>query len=86
MSPARLEHFIFGIVLWVAYLWLEQRGNHWLHPVSWWQQCPPLSRHSAVGLGHHGIRHRVASQSTLIVLSHISVWPGMAEVGPCRCG
>ena len=35
MSRARLEHFMFGIVLWVAYLWLDQRrGNRWLlHPV-----------------------------------------------------
>ncbi len=35
MSGARLEHFIFGIVLWVAYLWLKQRrGDRWLrHPM-----------------------------------------------------
>ena len=35
MSGARLEHFIFGLVLWVAYLWLKQRrGDRWLlHPV-----------------------------------------------------
>lgn len=35
MSQARLEHFIFGIVLWAVYLWLKQRcGERWLlHPV-----------------------------------------------------
>jgi hypothetical protein len=35
MSRARLEHFIFGIVLWMAYLWLKQRrGDRWLlHPM-----------------------------------------------------
>jgi len=35
MSSARLEHFIFGIVLWAVYLWLKRRrGERWLlHPV-----------------------------------------------------
>ena len=36
MSSARFEHFIFGIALWVAYLYLKrQRGDGLLlHPVA----------------------------------------------------
>jgi hypothetical protein len=36
LSPARREHFIWGVVLWVAYLWLQyQRGQKTLlHPVA----------------------------------------------------
>ena len=44
MSGARLEHFIFGLVLWAAYLWLKQRrGDRWLlHPVVLVATAPAL--------------------------------------------
>jgi hypothetical protein len=63
MSPARLEHFMFGIVFWVAYLWLEQRrGNRWLlHPVVLVATVPVLYLGTALsdwditvlGIGRH---------------------------------
>ena len=79
VSSARLEHFIFGIVLWVVYLWLKQRrGDRWLlHPVVVVATVPVLYLGTALsdwditvfGIGAIVIRCFTA-------LSHIFVWLG----------
>ena len=79
MSKARLEHFIFGIVLWAVYLWLKQRrGERWLlHPVVFVATVPALYLGTALSdwditvLGIGGHRNPLFHS-----LSHTFVWPG----------